>query len=280
MKGYILLIFICICFGNIFAAPSQEIPPLMQEAKNLFSIETTRMQNIQGRFYNIHIAIPKHKADKKNVFYTLDGNAFFPLLLNEIATKESTKPFKALPIIIGVGHYSPLAYDRALRTYDYTPLLPEYLQDKFSGGGGIDSFLDFLIQEVKPSIHKRFGVPQKELLFGHSFGGLFVLHTLLSKPQIFTHYVCASPSLWWGEGKFLSLPLKLRDYPDSIIFTRGSLEKNSKKMQGALKLESLIQDLQTNAPNPKNIMFIEFDWQSHGSSVPYALQSGLDIFME
>lgn len=277
MKVCILLIFVLV---NAFSAPSQEIPPLTQEAKDLFTIELVRMQNMQGRFYNIHIAIPKHRADKKSLFYTLDGNAFFPLVLNEIATKETTKPIKALPIIVSIGHDSPLAYDRTLRTYDYTPLLPLELQDKFSGGGGIEIFLDFITQVVQPFIHRRFGVPHKELLFGHSFGGLFVLHTLLSKPQSFTHYVCASPSLWWGEGKFLSLPLRLRDYPNSIVFTLGSLERDSAKVKRKLKIEKLIQDLQTNAPNPKSIVFIELNGQNHGSSIPYALQSGLDIFME
>ena len=198
---------------------------------------------------------------------------------NEIATKESAKPLKSLPIIVAIGHDSPLAYDRALRTYDYTPLLTEDLQDSFSGGGGINIFLNFITQEVQPFIHKRFGVTHKELLFGHSFGGLFVLYTLLSKPQSFTHYVCASPSLWWGEGKFLSLPLRLRNNPDSIIFTLGSLERDSKRKQ-SIKLEEIIQDLQINAPNPKSIVFIELDGQSHGSSIPYALQIGLEIFMK
>ena len=132
---------------------------------------------------------------------------------------------------------------------------------------------------MQPFIHERFGVPHKELLFGHSFGGLFVLYTLLSKPQSFTHYVCASPSLWWGEGKFLSLPLRLRNNPDSIIFTLGSLERDSKRKQ-SIKLEEIIQDLQINAPNPKSIVFIELDGQSHGSSIPYALQIGLEIFMK
>ncbi|TLD99924.1 hypothetical protein LS73_006355 [Helicobacter muridarum] len=51
---------------NAFSAPSQEIPSITQEAKELFTIELVRMQNTQGRFYNIHIAIPKRKADKKS----------------------------------------------------------------------------------------------------------------------------------------------------------------------------------------------------------------------
>lgn len=274
---YKFLVITLVFCSFIFGAPSQEIPLITQEAKTLFTIESMRLQNAQGRFYNIYITIPKHNKDKKSVFYTLDGNAFFPLLLNKIA--QSTKPLKSLPLIVGIGHDSVLAYDKTLRTYDYTPTLPKNLQDSFSGGGGINVFLDFLTQEVKPFIHKRFGMPHKELLFGHSFGGLFVLHTLLHKPQSFTHYMCASPSLWWGEGKFLSLPLNLKNYPDSIIFAQGSLEQNTKRKQG-IKIEEIVQDLQKNAPNPQSIVFLEFSGQNHGSSIPYAMQSALDRFME
>ncbi|WP_201524826.1 alpha/beta hydrolase, partial [Bordetella pseudohinzii] len=32
----------------------------------------------------------------------------------------------------------------------------------------------------------------------HSYGGLFVLETLLNRPEAFQHYVAASPSLWWN----------------------------------------------------------------------------------
>lgn len=49
------------CFCNAFGALSQEISPITQEAKALFEIESMRLQNTQGRFYNISIAIPKYK---------------------------------------------------------------------------------------------------------------------------------------------------------------------------------------------------------------------------
>ncbi|MCX2717543.1 alpha/beta hydrolase-fold protein [Helicobacter sp. MIT 21-1697] len=132
---------------------------------------------------------------------------------------------------------------------------------------------------MQPFTHKPFGMPHKELLFGHSFGGLFVLYTLLHKPRSFNHYVCASPSLWWGEGKFIALPLKIMHYPDSIIFTSGSLEANFQR-QAKSKIEEIVQDLQKSAPNPKSIVFVELMGQNYGSSIPYALNLGLDTLMQ
>jgi len=38
---------------------------------------------------------------------------------------------------------------------------------------------------------------------GHSYGGLFALHALLRRPQFFSRYAAAAPSLWWQDGFIL-----------------------------------------------------------------------------
>ena len=35
--------------------------------------------------------------------------------------------------------------------------------------------------------------------FGHSLGGLFGAHTLLTATSTFDRYICSSPSLWWDN---------------------------------------------------------------------------------
>jgi len=35
--------------------------------------------------------------------------------------------------------------------------------------------------------------------FGHSLGGLFGVHALLSEPPVFDDYIISSPSLWWDD---------------------------------------------------------------------------------
>ncbi|HEY1066057.1 MAG TPA: alpha/beta hydrolase-fold protein, partial [Pirellulales bacterium] len=45
--------------------------------------------------------------------------------------------------------------------------------------------------------------PQKQVLFGHSFGGLFVLHVLFAHPESYQHYIASSPSIWWADGAVL-----------------------------------------------------------------------------
>src|SRR5690606_6091086 len=66
--------------------------------------------------------------------------------------------------------------------------------------GGAKRFLDFLEDEVKPLVASRYKVDtQRQTLFGHSYGGLFAIYTLLTRPQAFQRYYASSPSLWWNQ---------------------------------------------------------------------------------
>ncbi|BBI61027.1 hypothetical protein HSBAA_23330 [Vreelandella sulfidaeris] len=73
--------------------------------------------------------------------------------------------------------------------------------------GGADRFLSFIEGHLKPEINRRFAInTEQEAIFGHSLGGLFVLHALLTQPSSFDRYIAISPSLWWyGERPLASL---------------------------------------------------------------------------
>ncbi|KAL4969815.1 alpha/beta hydrolase [Aspergillus stella-maris] len=58
------------------------------------------------------------------------------------------------------------------------------------------------MQIVRPFVESRIfpGIKfVRRALFGHSYGGLFVLHTLFTRPAAFNVYLAASPSIWWNE---------------------------------------------------------------------------------
>ncbi|MFX9261707.1 alpha/beta hydrolase-fold protein, partial [Acinetobacter baumannii] len=58
-----------------------------------------------------------------------------------------------------------------------------------------------LNNELKPEIANQFPVnSQQQSLYGHSFGGLFVLYHFFQKPNAFQRYFAASPSLWFDQG--------------------------------------------------------------------------------
>lgn len=79
------------------------------------------------------------------------------------------------------------------RTRDLTP-------DAEDGrGGGADAFLKFLTDELTPWADQHYRTRPVRLLVGHSFGGLFAVHALTTKPDFFQGIVAVSPSMQWAD---------------------------------------------------------------------------------
>jgi tetratricopeptide (TPR) repeat protein len=90
------------------------------------------------------------------------------------------------------------------RTRDLTPTKavgPNAGQ--FPTAGGADKFLKFIETELIPEIEKNYRVQPYRILAGHSFGGLFTIHAMITRPELFNSYVAVSPSLQWSDGATL-----------------------------------------------------------------------------
>jgi predicted alpha/beta superfamily hydrolase len=72
-------------------------------------------------------------------------------------------------------------------------------QLQFPTSGGADNFLKFFETELIPEIEKTYRVQPYRVLAGHSLGGLFAVHAMVSKPGLFNSYVAVSPSLQWDN---------------------------------------------------------------------------------
>ena len=136
---------------------------------------------------------PGYEANKLAypVLYMTDGDA-------HIGHTASTIEFLArngrMPEMIVVG------ITNTDRTRDLTPTKatgPNAAQ--FPTAGGADNFLKFIETEVIPEIEKRYRVQPYRVLAGHSFGGLFAVHALITRPELFNSYVAVSPSLQWSD---------------------------------------------------------------------------------
>jgi predicted alpha/beta superfamily hydrolase len=65
----------------------------------------------------------------------------------------------------------------------------------YGGGGAV--FQKFLTQDLRPFLELKYPLdPEKAILFGHSFGGLFTANVLATSPQAFSGYIIGSPSVW------------------------------------------------------------------------------------
>lgn len=206
---------------------------------------------------------------------------------------DSARTLQGAPFIVAIGHDSDLAFDRELRVRDYLPAREsgadfeadsastnnENVNDRntmysaYQSGGDKD-FLDFIESELKPAIAKRYPInPAKSALFGHSFGGVFVLGAAIGGAD-FSHFFAISPSMWWNGGAstqadsstkadsnaWLDSSVRLARMPDLLLIMRGSAEggdKTSDKSGGKVgNKEDANATSEKSAPDAKTLASI------------------------
>jgi predicted alpha/beta superfamily hydrolase len=174
-----------------------------------------------GHLYRIFVAVPDAPAPPQGfpALLLLDGNACFATAV-EAMRLQSVRPAVTgvePAVVVGIGYPTDCVFDHIRRSFDYTPsppprdLPPRPDGSAWPSCGGGDAFLAFLADKVIPMLVRDFGAdPDRLGLFGHSFGGLFVLHALFAQPGLFRGYVAASPSVWWEAERLLEEPDRLR----------------------------------------------------------------------
>ncbi|WP_104002241.1 alpha/beta hydrolase [Marinobacterium lutimaris] len=167
-----------------------------------------QMQNQRGDSYRILVSKPEGDLPYTGgypVIYVLDANAYFASLHE---AKRAQKQFRQA-IIVGIAYPGEDPHNFMRRAYDFSPPAPEGKNDPPQGGQ--DELLDFLSAKVMPAVAERFPVnASQQSLYGHSFGGMFALYALFTRPAMFNHYVAASPSLWWSDRYLLQHERRFR----------------------------------------------------------------------
>jgi hypothetical protein len=75
----------------------------------------------------------------------------------------------------------------------------EVTQFRFPTSGGADKFLAFIETELIPQIEANYRTQPFRVFAGHSFGGLFAMHSLFSRPRLFNAWIAVSPTLGWDN---------------------------------------------------------------------------------
>lgn len=248
-----------------------------------------------GRQHRIFLSWPEDPPPPGGwpVLYLLDGNVSFPIAVATARPQEMRAAATGVSpaVLVGLGHAGDAPYDHAGRTLDYTPAAP----GAPPGSGGAEDFLSFIADRLMPEIARRFPVnPARQAIFGHSFGGLFVLHALFSRPGLFRRSIAASPSIWWQnrvvlarEGHFAALPRAEAARLGLLLLVGGEEEPAEGAPPPGLSPERLARlrearmvsnarDLATRlAATDAEIAFLEFPGENHGSVVPGAISRAL-----
>lgn len=195
--------------SSVHSADAQ--PPVQEVGKTIadrpsehYRFEQFRVSSPDGqRNWRVHLAIPKASVPEAGFpsFWMLDGNAALmdldTPLLEELGAQS-------VPLaLVFIAHESEMRIETAARYRDYTPTLlpPETAGLREFVTGGADALLEFIERTIRPAINQRMKLDsQDQSLWGHSLGGVFVLHTMFTRTGAFQNYIAASPSMWWGEG--------------------------------------------------------------------------------
>lgn len=259
-RYFIIFLFLVI---PLFSKPTQKITLIAEKAKDYFFIEKDLKLTHHHTNYRIFVAKSKIKYKKYKVIYLLDGNAFFSRFLNlyDYLPKEDI-------LIVGIGYDSPLAFDTIHRTKDYTPKVQGL---EFQNGGGSFEFRQFIKTELLPYINTHYETSEDfQILFGHSFGGLFALDTLFHDVKLFSHYFIISPSLWWGNSEFIPRQISLSNCPQ-IYMALGSAEGNSSIKKAEAKISAKELSMQILNHSTCKVNFKLFENETHGSVIEKAM---------
>lgn len=192
--------------------------------------------SINGRRYAIDVALPDTPPPPGGypVIYVLDGYGYFASVVEAARANGNTPGM----VVVGIGYphdpawaqpivarHQPLPaiyaaaapFDVAAgfeRQRDLTLAADDATIGKMKAMGmnaapgdfnGVDGFLRTIEADIKPRVAALAAINRDaQTLFGHSLGGLAVLHALFTEPAAFHNFVAASPSIWWAGQSVLA----------------------------------------------------------------------------
>lgn len=142
----------------------------------------------------------------------MDGNAYFFTAVDVTRRLEFTHSTRT--VVVGIGYpNTKCVYDHR-RGPDLTPPTADGKYDIPLDGygqpqdhlkfGEASIFLDYIKSDLMTHLHKNL-FPQvplatsRKALFGHSYGGIFVLNALFTQPTLFNTYLACSPEIFWND---------------------------------------------------------------------------------
>ena len=248
---------------------------------------------VNGVDYELHISLPHgyEATDRRYpVVYTLDAGYSF-LIARNITDHLAERGHQDEIIVVSIAYEGaePGRSDdyRAHRTRDYTPTHsatggygPRF--QEASGGG--PRFLQVLETEIIPAVDRSYRtVPGRRILVGHSYGGLFTLWTMLTRPELFSGWIAVSPSIWYDDHHLLAVEEAYAEHheelPGRAYLCVGSRERNS-RIDMVRDLETLAGRLEHRGYQGLALDSRVMPDETHNSVFPGCLSNGLRFVLE
>jgi predicted alpha/beta superfamily hydrolase len=180
--GMMLTVFGLIVFGRAVHAQDDSI----------IIGNTVRLQSsILNEERTLQISLPTgygNSQERYPVIFVLDGRGQFAQTVGAVRFLGRVNKIPQA-IVVGIPNTN--------RNRDLSPPITDPdLRKAYPDSGGADSFLAFLTEEVRSYVDEHYRTWPFQILFGHSLGGLFTVHTFLNSPDAFSAHIASSPALW------------------------------------------------------------------------------------
>jgi len=244
-------------------------PAAAQEDIRLVTLRSVAYQGERQLVVRTPAGYEKALERRYPVVYFTDGLANLDALAAAARFLEGAGRIPPV-LLVGIVHRD--------RTGELTPTRSTDPRDgRAPTGGQADVLLTFLEKEVVPWVEKTYRAAPLRILAGHSFGGLFSMHVLASRPGMFRAHLAISPSLAWDGGVALKrLEETVKREPGlaaTVVAARGD--------EGPELAAHVARLGQVLAP-AKGVTFrsLEFPGEDHASVVFPAQHRGLQALFE
>jgi predicted alpha/beta superfamily hydrolase len=201
----------------------------------------------------IMVALPDdyEKSTKRYpVFYMVDAQWNFK---GTTQTIQALSNNNVIPQLIYIAIHTG-----SNRDYDLLPTR----SDQSKTGGGADTLIRFIKEELIPFVEKNYRTSAFRILSGASYGGVFVMHTFLTEPKLFNAYLSESPSMWWDyrimlkrTENYLLKNLNLQNYLYLAVANEGL----------GMGVNALANLLSNNTPKGLKWKFDQYPDEIHGT---------------
>lgn len=138
-----------------------------------------------------------------------------------------------------------------------------------------EKFIEFIEKELQPYINSNYRTNGTNYLIGQSLGGLLATEILIKKPNLFSHYLITSPSLWWDNQSLLELGkqvLQKNNYSEKYIYLAVGQQEHKIMVKDAKSLALLLSKLE-----PKKTDFVIFPEENHATILHNSLYKAFSL---
>ncbi|KAI4608486.1 hypothetical protein J4E85_005146 [Alternaria conjuncta] len=271
--------------------------------------------------YQIQLAWPlnwtsQEETSTVETMYVLDGNALGMTATEAFRRRRPVEFNMPDCIVVSIGYPETIEDSpySTQRSYDFQPPVCDGCPLPAVPGvqSNADEFIEFIDNALRPWVQET-AFPKAEFdrdaLYGHSFGGLFVLYALTVRPDLFDTFLSASPALFFNDDyvfnntDFLA-PLVSPSASDTANATKpafqisyGALEQKLVKRRTetdaefAFRQSILVPQRMTDlsqklysrlegSPALRDVSIHEYPFSDHAAVGAAALADGIDYFLD